>query len=228
MRLPFWITVLAIIAAFTCGILVEHKLAPKPKINTEADYYKNPKFKPDTVHDTIDRAIPYPTYVPPKIVYLPGKDYKVPIGDTVFKYITLNDNTIQLPDSTIYKGYDRLIYGEIKKDTLRLDLQSGNNPPYSRVYLTDYSRNDYQIINNSIRTKEKLTPSYDMQPKLESRIKYTGTYLNFSHEFTKPQNNIGTTMGLNIYNIRVVGFGSIPLSKNPQFTYGVRVGYKLF
>lgn len=222
---------------------------------TTGDYYKQQGFKTDTVKFggiTIDTIyLPkkaYPIPLPPKQVII-YKDYRLPLQTTTLKDSTTRAwlDTTQyrgfLFDTTNYKGlinkypqtlvkysgYDRLIYGEIGKDTIRLDLQKDDNTPYTVVYLSDFSKYKYQISNNSMRISELKTSSLLNVAPNTNLFRYNGTYIFSGYQRSDKTVQIGAESGINIGKIRTTGYISLPINLGTVSpNYGIKVGYKLF
>lgn len=221
-----WLVVAIVVAIVIMGIGAL-KTCNKPiKGNEAADYFKKPGFKTDTItiHDTIRIFPPAPPSIqlPPKVVYIyePGK-FLPPIHDTTYR-----DTGKGYEEKT--RGYDRLVYGEINKDTVRLDLFSPQDSSMqSKVYPVDFLRYRYVILNNQLRISDAYKIPSEKQ--VFKFFTYNGTYIMETHDFLKQTDNIGLRTGINLWKIRVAGFGSIPIrGDNKKVGAGVAVGFRLF
>lgn len=235
MKVPLWLTVLALIAGITIGVLVTHYFLTRPgPQTTQGDYIKDPKFKTDTVYlpgTYIHDSIPYAIHVKPKVVVEYQPTTLLPKAKPL-SWLTIGKaNQYLNPILTVKSdssGY-RIIYGELSKDTIRLDFQQDNQTPHTEYVISDYSKYKYQILNNSIFAKEIPTTNTQGNIKKESIFRYDGTYLLSGYEMSEKHVSIEAQTGFNLGRLRVNGFVGVPLNQpktNPG--YGFKVGYKIF
>lgn len=197
---------------------------------TNADYFKEPNFKPDTVHisnegyDTIGysniKALTNTKLLPPKTV-IEYHNYKPILGDTIFKGLISNNNgplitnTINTQTTSTwsfdsigmkYLGYTHLIYLRASEDTLLLTTQLYNNQPETKAYLVDFSKYKYEFLNNYMNTQQlKTTPPETIAKINNPLFQYNGTYIYLQNEFIGNNISNGLETSFNIWKLRLTG-----------------------
>jgi hypothetical protein len=203
------------------------------KENKESlEYWQKEGFKTDTVKVQSVYNTPqniYPNYVGPKNYY----SYLDDTSSNILKYL---DSVLQVNDSlgktlaTINSQYikkfptkPKLIYGEFKQDSLRLDFLEISGEVHRYDYLVNFRRFNYQWV-DSLRAMEKsFTPSKPVQNKAH----FMGLYANTGYDFLLKQPVVSADINWGYKKFRLGGELKSTINNEPQLFGNVKLGFRV-
>lgn len=208
------------------------KYSTEDKHRTALEYWEKKGFKTDTVHVEVDYSkLPIPRFeykVPPAQI----RHYPVPVKDTQFIKITLDDSLLHVIDSlkgtiiAINERYikfmpkaHKLLYGEFDGDSLQLDVLTIDGKIETQIWGVNYDKFIYQYVDGSL----KAQPIKSNTKSLDYAL-YGNAGVLF---YTDRAAFIGLEGNLYKKRFKLGGELNLTLDKTPQPLLKTSLGYKL-
>lgn len=196
------------------------------------EYWENPNFKTDSLKVDVDYSkLPTPTYknyVPPRVVV----QYTPP--DPPGVSVNMNDSLITVIDSLqnqiytisaiylkLYPNAPKLIYGEFKPDSIKLDLLYTDGKIYSSTFGVNYNRFDYQWKDGQFR-------AIDVNRK-EAGSRFSSSLYGYGGwDIMQGSAIIGADYSISKAKVRLKANTFVTIEQQPQWNLQGTIGYKLY
>lgn len=195
------------------------------------EYWENKNFKTDSVTVHVDYTkLPKPIYkftVPPAVSFdytkIPASVYstKITMDDSLLRVI----DTLKKQMTVINQNYlkieptkPKLLYGEFKPDSLRLDLLGIDGKIRSNRYGVNYQRFRYQWVDGEL--KADPIKGIKLKPFTTALYAYTG------YDLTNSSALLGTDYSLYYRRIRVSADSWVTIKQQPDFYLRGTIGLK--